>query len=318
MSKVSVIIPSAGEQFLEQTIRDVLLKAKGDIEVIPVCDGYRPSNEELVRDERVKYLFKGKREGMRPAISDGVAMSTGGYIYKLDGHCLMGESFDTILKADCKPHWVVIPQRRRLDAENWCEQIQANPRAKPHVDYERLSAPTDVLDFGGPGLNGRIWTERILERQGYPEYDIDKNLSFQGSSWFTTREHFDKGKLTTDLRWGTFWNEAQLISFRTTLCDYPNAQGDGIIGPGSVMTNKRTFFCHLHKGRQYGRGYKLDERELKKGRDMAMKFYWGERVWDDQKRPLSWLISQFMPLPEWDENMLDELRQRERKHGWNV
>lgn len=315
--KVSVIIPSNQEQFLSRTIKDVLAKAGGDIEVIPVCDGYRPPNEELVHDDRVKYLFKGENEGMRQAIADGVAMSTGTHIFKLDGHCLLSQNFDQVLAADCEPNWIVVPQRRRLDAENWCEQIQENPISKPHIDYERLSAPIDPLDFGGAGLNGRIWTERILERQGKPEYEIDRNMSFQGSAWFTTKSHFLTINPFDDKRWGTFWNEAQNLSFKTVLCDYlPYSQLKDPVG--SVMINKRAFYCHLHKGKKYGRGYHLDKRQLKMGRDMAMKFYFGEKVWESQTRPLSYLIEQFFPLPEWTNELLDSLKLREREKGWNV
>ena len=42
MSKVSVVIPSRGEQFLAPTVKDVLAKAAGNIEVIAVLDGYWP------------------------------------------------------------------------------------------------------------------------------------------------------------------------------------------------------------------------------------------------------------------------------------
>jgi glycosyltransferase involved in cell wall biosynthesis len=314
---VSIVTPALNERFLRPTILDALAKAKGEVEVIAVCDGYRPPNEEIVRDDRVKYLFKGDREGMRPAINDGVSISNGDYIFKLDSHCLLSNGYDEVLKANCEPNWVVIPQRRRLDAENWCEQIQDNPIKKPNIDYERLSYPSDNADWGGAGLNGRVWTERILERQDKPEYNIDKNMSFQGSGWFTTKKHFEIAKIFEDTRWKSFWNEAQNISFRTVLCDYlPYSQLKEPIG--SVMVNKMAYFCHLHKGQKYGRGYKLVESELTAGRNMALKFYKGEKVWDDQTRPLSFLIEQFFPLPEWDNQKLDLLKERERAKGWSV
>lgn len=313
-NKVSVIIPARNERFLQKTVQDVLAKSKGDIEVIAVCDGYTPPKEEIVKDDRVVYLIKGESEGMKPAINDGVSISTGNFIYKLDGHCLLDEGFDVKLAADCEPNWIVIPQRRRLDAEKWCEQVPDNPKSKPNIDYERLSYPSDSLDWGGAGLNGRIWTERIHERK---DILIDRNMSFQGSSWFTTKLHFETAKLFEDERWGNFWNEAQQLSFRTQLCDYKEYKDlkDPI---GAIMTNKKTFFCHLHKGKKYGRGYRLEESQLRSGRNMAMRFFDGEKVWEDQTRPLSYIIDLFFPLPEWDDEKLEALRERERKHGWNV
>lgn len=308
---VSIIIPARNELFLQKTILDVLEKAKGDIEVIVVCDGYRPPTEEVVKEDRVRYIFKGTSEGMKPAINDGVAISNGAYIYKLDGHCLLDIGFDVKLAADCAPNWIVVPRRKRLDAENWCEQIQ---QGKPDIDYERLSYPSDEADWGGAGLNGRVWTERIYERK---DIIIDKNMSFQGSSWFTSKAHFEIAKLFEDTRWGNFWNEAQQLSFRTVLCDYP--QYTNLQDPiGAIMTNKNTFYCHLHKGKKYGRGYRLEESQLKAGRNMAMRVFDGEKLWEDQTRPLSYIIEQFFPLPEWDQEKLDALKQRERNFGWNV
>lgn len=295
---VSVIIPARNERFLKPTILDVLKNAEGEIEVIAVLDGYWPDKTEIVEDKRVRYLHKGTSEGMRLAINSAVAIARGEYIFKLDGHCMVDKGFDVKLVADCQPNWVVIPRRKRLDAENWCEE----KTSKPDIDYERLSYPNDEADWGGAGLNGRIWTERILERK---DILIDKNMSFQGSAWFMPKEHFHRCKLMDNDGWGIFWNEAQEISFRTVLC----------LG-GSVMINKNTFYCHLHKGKKYGRGYRLEESALRAGRNMAMRFFLGERVWEDQVYPLSYLIEQFMPLPEWDIKKLDELKSREREHGW--
>ena len=42
MSKLSVIIPSAGERFLPETLEDVYANARGDVEAIVVLDGYWP------------------------------------------------------------------------------------------------------------------------------------------------------------------------------------------------------------------------------------------------------------------------------------
>ena len=298
MSKplVSVVIPARNERFLNPTIRDLLKKAKGPIEILVHLDGYWP--DEVVQDERVKYIHSGKVCGMRAGINKCVAIAQGDYILKSDGHVLWDEGFDVKLAKDMQPNWVVIPRRKRLDAEKWEEE----KTSKPDIDYERLSYPSDEADWGGAGLNGRIWTERIRDNK---EIKVDKNMSFQGSAWFMTKEFFHKCKLMDDKSFGEFWNEAQEISFRTVLCQ-----------DGTVMVNKNTLYCHLHKGKKWGRGYRLEESQLKAGRNMAMKFFAGEKVWEEQKYPLSYLIEQFMPLPEWDEEKLNKLKEREKQHGW--
>ncbi len=253
----------------------------------------------FVKDDRVIYIHSGTSVGMRGGINKCAAIAKGDYLFKLDGHCMVSEGFDVTLAAECEDNWVVIPRRKRLDAENWCEQIQIG---KPDIDYERLSYPADENDWGGAGLNGRIWTERIQERK---DILLDLNMSFQGSAWFMSKKHFINAKLMDDVSWGPFWNEAQEMSFRTVLCC-----------DGKVMVNKKASYNHLHKGKKYGRGYRLEESALKTGRNMAMRFFAGDKVWEDQKKPLSYLIEQFMPLPEWDDEKLNALKERERNNGW--
>ena len=72
---------------------------------------------------------------MRNAINSAAAIAKGKYLLKTDAHCMFGEGFDEILKAECDDDWVVIPRRKRLDAENWAIQDVG----KPDVDYEYLS-----------------------------------------------------------------------------------------------------------------------------------------------------------------------------------
>ena len=66
---VTIIIPSRNEPYLQKTILDILKKAVGEIEVIAILDGYWPTAEEMVDDERVKYIHYGTPRGMRNAIN---------------------------------------------------------------------------------------------------------------------------------------------------------------------------------------------------------------------------------------------------------
>jgi glycosyltransferase involved in cell wall biosynthesis len=288
--KLSIVIPSRNEIFLTKTINDLLKNAKGDIEIIVNLDGYYPDSSEIVSDPRVIYLHKGEPKGMRAGINSAVAISKGRYVMKIDGHCMVGEGFDEILKGDMESNWVVIPRRKRLDAENWT--IQDN--GKPDVDYEYLSFPDNPTDFGGPGLNGTIWTQRILERKDDPRYEIDENMSFQGSCWFMEKDYFYKLDLMDEKNYGTFWNEAQEIGLKSWLSG------------GKVMTNKKTWYAHLHKGKKYGRGYKITNRTIEQGAMFTNKWPHNE-AWDKQTIPFEWLIEHFWPLPGWPNDWKERL-----------
>jgi len=270
---------------LDNTINDLLAKAKGNIEIIPVLDGYWPP--QLISDPRVRYIHRGQSLGMRAAINAGVELAKGKYIFKIDAHCMLDEGYDIKLMDDCEPNWVVIPRRKRLDAENWA----IADVGKEDVDYEYLSFPDNPADFGGPGLNGKIWRDRALSRT---DKLIDENMSFQGSGWFMHRAYFYDLDLMDEEHYGQFWNEAQEIGLKAWLSG------------GKVITNKKTWYAHLHKGKKYGRGYFLDENQLTKGATYTKK-WWSNSAWDKQTMPFETLIERFWPIPTWPENWRDLL-----------
>lgn len=282
MNKLSIIIPSRNERFLPQTVEDLLSKG-GDIEVIAVLDGYRP-DPPLKEDKRLIQLHRGRSYGMRAGINAGAAVATGEYLMKLDGHCMFGENFDEILKADCDDNWVVIPRRYSLDAENWCKF------PKTPIDYEFLSYPYWKPDH--VGMHGTIWKDRALER---PDIEIDENMAFQGSCWFCKTEHFRTRIVQMQEEgYGTFIGEPQEVGNKTWL------------GGGKVMVNKKTWYAHLHKGKQYGRGYFMNKRETTKGNAYSAD-YWLNNRWEERIHDLDWLVERFWPVPSWPNNYKEML-----------
>lgn len=279
---ISIVIPSRNEKFLQPTIEDLIKNAKGEIEIIVVLDGYWP-DPQLPDYPNVVLIHRGKSMGMRNAINSAVAISKGEYILKIDAHCMVAEGYDLALQESCEDNYVVIPRRKRLDAINWCIQDVG----KPDVDYEYLSFPDDPADFGGPGLNGKIWTSRILERK---DILIDDNLSFQGSCWFMKKTYFYELELMDEENYGSFWNEAQEIGLKCWLSG------------GRVIINKKTWYAHLHKGKTHGRGYSLDHSLLTKGATYTKKWFKFKEAWHKQTLPLSWLIEKFSPVPTWPED----------------
>lgn len=283
MPDLSVIIPSRNEVYLEKTIESLLSAAEGEIEIIAVLDGYWV--DAIVENPKVIYLHFGKSKGMRNAINSGVAIAKSEHILKCDAHCLFDTWFDTKLIADSKPDWVVIPRRKRLNAKNW--SVEQN--AKLDVDYEYLSYPNDTGNWDG-GLHGRVWVERIKERLDKPEYLIDDNMSAQGSCWFMHKDYFHKLELEDEENYGTFNHEFQEIGLKCWLSG------------GRVVTNKKTWYAHLHKNKETGgRGYSLDGKQLEKGTAYTNRWL-TNTAWHKQTLPFSWLIERFWPVPGWPED----------------
>lgn len=287
MVDLSVIIPSRNEQFLPQTVNDLFVKADGKIEVIVVLDGYWP--EPILQDNpALTIIHRGKSMGMRPAINAGVAIANGKWVMKTDAHCLFSEGFDKILKKDCEDDWVVIPRRYSLDAEKW------ERRHKPPIDYMYLSFPDDPQDWGGAGYHGRVWRERNRD-ETLKEIKIDDAMSFQGSCWFMHRDYFHFLDLMDEENYGPFWQEAQEIG--------PKCWFSG----GRVVRNKKAWYAHLHKGKQYGRGYFLNKNTGDKAVRYNNKFMvnpnWSKQI---EGRDLKWLVHHFWPIPGWPEKWGNE------------
>jgi glycosyltransferase involved in cell wall biosynthesis len=280
---VSVIIPSRNEKFLGKTVQDLLAKAEGKIEIIVVLEGYWPV-PQLVEDNRLIIVHRGEAMGMRNAINAAAAIARGKYLLKCDAHCMFDTGFDKKLAADCEDNWIVIPRRKKLDAENWC----IDEYKKRDVDYQFLTCPMTNND--GYTMHGQIWPERDRARRNDPRFDIDDNMSFQGSCWFMAKEHFDQRlRGMHEEGYGTFCQEAQELGNKTWL------------GGGRVVTNKKTWYAHLHKGKKYGRGYFQNMKELVAGN------IWSAHHWMNNEEPrmvykMEWLIDKFWPVPSWPED----------------
>lgn len=278
---LSIIIPSKTEKFLDNTIRDVLLNATGEIEIIPVLDGYKP--DTYIDDSRVNYLHldPSKYTQKRHGINKAVEMAKGEYIMSLDAHCLVARGFDTQLTNDHQPNWVQIPRRHRLDAELWDLQVQSD--ARPPIDYEYIMF--NPL-FNERSIHGFKWDSRTLERWNIP---IDDTLEFQGSCWFMTKDWFKKNGFM-DIAYKGWGQEAEEIGLTT----WKNG--------GEVKTNKNTYYAHLHKGTKYGRMYFMSRDECRE----SYAYAFNKWLIEEREFFIS-LIDKFAPLPKWPINWKDLL-----------
>jgi glycosyltransferase involved in cell wall biosynthesis len=277
---LSILIPSRNEVFLRQTIADLFANAVTDIEIIAVLDGYWP-NPQLMEDPRLHIIHFSEARGMRNAINSAADLSRGEWLMKVDAHCMFAEGFDEVLLKDIDDNQIVVPRRKRLDAENW--QIQ--DVGKPDVDLHYLSNP--ITNKDGFSMHGCIWPERDRVRLEVP---IDETPSFQGSFWMMSRRHFwERLGGMSEEGYGGFTQEPQEIGMKTWL------------GGGQILVNKKTWYAHLHKGRKYGRGYHQDKYEILRGHEYSAR-YWMNNRWAGRVHDMEWFVDRFAPMPTWSAN----------------
>jgi len=245
---LSAILPAYKEPYLDKIIDSLLDNAEGEVEVIPVLDGYWV--DKIRDDSRIKVLHLGKNRGMRGAINAGVLVSKGDFIMRADAHCMFAKGYDRILTESCQPNWIVTPRRYFLDPVKW-EVMDLPP-----VDYEKLviqSVGKSKKFTGFPSENP--YSEPIHESQ-----------AMQGSCWVMKRSWWDTiGELQIE-GYGTHLQDSHEMVFKTW------EKG------GKLMVNQNTWFAHKHVSFPRTHNYGGEEAER------AVKYCY--ETWKDYYREL--------------------------------
>ena len=267
---LSIIIPARNERYLNRTIQDLKLKATGEIEIIVVLDG-----ADAPRLNEIRYIYHPSPIGMKYAINSAVALARGDYLMKIDAHCIVSPGFDQQLVKHHQPDWIQIPRRYKLNEAQW------EPNFTEFIDYEYWIWP---LRYRPASLHGFRWHERGQNRQ---DIKIDDTLTFQGSFWFMSRDHWDRHDFMHDEGYNELHAQEAVYLGNTTW-----------MSGGRVVVNKHAWYCHLHGKRSYG----INNRAREKC------YIYSYKHWVlDHKEGFIKLIVKFWPLPNWPQNWQDKL-----------
>lgn len=224
MIKLSVIIPSYREPYLNKTVESLLENSelgKDELEVICVLDGMWA---ECVDDPRVKVLHLGKNRGMRGGINAGMAIAKGEFVARLDAHCKFAKGWDKVITDTCEPNWIVTPLRYYLDPVKW-ERMDLPP-----VGFAKLV-------IGGQGADRKFsaanWKERDEEMK---DVMIGETMGMQGSLWVMPRALWENviGELQIE-GYGHLIQDSHEVIFKIWKMG------------GKCMLNKNTWYAHKHR-----------------------------------------------------------------------
>jgi len=225
MIKLSVVIPSFKDPYLQKTIDSLLESSElGDqLEIIPVLGGCW---QELKDDPHITVVHTGTDRGMRGHINAGMSVARGEFVMRLDSHCILGKGYDRILTESCQPNWIVTARRFFLDPVKW-EVMDTPP-----VEYERLTIQKDEQG-NDVKFAGTPWRSRSKEREGIM---IDEMTAMQGSMWIMPRKWFNEviGELQIE-GYGTLYQDSHEVTFKTWKAG------------GKLMLNKNTWFAHKER-----------------------------------------------------------------------
>lgn len=288
---LSILVPAYHEPYLGKTLESILNNAVGEIELIPILDGWIPK-ENLPKDNRIKPLVITKNGGKRLALNAGIEKANGEFIMQIDAHCIVDKGFDELLTKNIQDNWLVVPRRYSINPTTWDRDMD-----RPMVDYHYLSFP--VLSGWGFGMYARQWDVPTRDKVD-EKYNIDDVLTIQGSAWVANRKYLTKYVYPFDNEsYGPLAQDQQEIALKYWL------------GHGEIKVNKNTWYAHLSK-RWYHYSEGLFSRKHKKDKRYIAGNTWGTWHWLNNKEPnmnhpFSWLIEKFSPVPEWNGNWQKEI-----------
>lgn len=297
---LSVIIAARNEEFLQNTIDDVLKNKRGNTEVIVVLDGYWP-DKGIPQHPDVRVMHHSEAIGQRASVNRGVKLSRAKYIMKLDAHCALGESFDTILMADCEYDWTVIPRMYNLHAFDWkCKRCGKRTYQGPKpikckdcgsrysrkkIVWKAKTNPCSEFYYFDNEFRFKYWREFKKRPEGKP--DIADTMSSLGACFFMHRERYwdIEGLDEGHGGWGQVGTELACKSW---------------LSGGRQVTNKRTWFAHMFRtGGGFGFPYPISGKDVKKARRYSADM-WSNNKWHKAKHDLDWLLNKFAPIPTWN------------------
>jgi hypothetical protein len=227
--------------------------------------------------------------------------------------------------ADCEPDWTVVPRMYNLHAFDWkclecgqqtyqgpqpqeCEKCGSNefeqaiiwkPK-KSASDYMWFDRDLRFRYFDGICLKPYGHDIKALKKRYHHQYrtwaqgDITDQMTALGACWFMERARFWEldGLDEKHGSWGQMGVEIACKSW---------------LSGGRQVVNKKTWFAHMFRTQQgFGFPYPNPQKAVKKARKRSKKLWRGDN-WPKAKRPLSWLIDHFSPVPDWEQSpIIDE------------
>lgn len=301
---LSVLIPGRNEEWLAETLADLLKNIRGNTEIIVVIDG-EMFPKKLPTDPRLTIIEHKKSRGQRASTNDAAKIATGRYLMKTDAHTAWDKGFDIKLLQgfrDLGDDITQVPVMRNLHVFDWvcknnhrryqgpsgkCPQCGANekrdilwcPKRNPQSTSYRFDHELHFQYFN-EWKDSEIYKEQL--KSGYTE-----TMSLQGSCFALSAERYWSLNIC-DEEFGSWGAQGTEVACKTWLSG------------GQCIVNHSTWYAHLFRtqGGDFSFPYKQDENQVKNARQMSQKLFL-DNLWHLQKYPLIWLIDKFENVPNW-------------------
>lgn len=303
---LSVLIPGRNEEWLSETLVDMLKAIRGNTEIIVVLDG--PAfPKELPSDPRLTIIEHKKPRGQRASTNDAARIAGGRYLMKTDAHTAWDEGFDVKLLQgfkDLGDDVTQVPVMRHLHVFDWlCDNghrryqgpsgVCPECKAAEKKDFLWISKrnPKNVsyrfdhelhFQYFKPWRDSDVYKEQL--KTGYTE-----TMSLQGSCFALSAERYWSLGIC-DEDFGSWGAQGTEVACKTWLSG------------GRCLVNHSTWYSHLFRtqGGDFSFPYQQDNQQIENARRLSQQLFLDNK-WPLQKYPLVWLVDKFSPVPGWND-----------------
>jgi hypothetical protein len=312
---LSVIVPSRNEEFLRETVADILKNKRGETDIIVGLDG-KWSNPSFPSNPDVTTIYYPESIGQRAMTNQCVKLSKAKYVMKVDAHCAFDEGFDVKMEEAFKEvgdNVVMAPGMRNLWCYDWkcytCgkrtyqDTLPVCPPNERHPEPVNMRKKILWIPKTNPFSTAYCFTpEPHFQYHGDQKRkqvgDIVETMSLQGSAFMCTREKYWELGIC-DEAFGSWGSQGIEVACKFWLSG------------GRVLVNRKTWYAHMFRTKpNFSFPYELSGRQTQHAKHLAKDLFFNNK-WDKAIHSLSWLVEKFLPIPGWDEKAIVDLKASE-------
>lgn len=303
---LSICIPARNEEFLKNTVEDLLKNNRGKTEIIVGLDGQWAS-PLLLQHPDVTVFYVPESIGQRSITKQCARLSSAKYIAKVDAHCSFEEGWDVKMLEMFEKEGdniIAAPTMKNLHVFDWvCECGRRIYQDKPSLCTCGKQMTKEMVWIAKKRPNSTAYcfdsTPHFQYHNAYKAKQVGdyvESMSLQGSFFMLTREkYFDLD--IDDESFGSWGSQGISAACRVWLSG------------GRVLINRKCWYAHAFRTKQengFGFPYPLSGAQVERAKQRARELFFNN-AWPKQTRPLHWLVERFQP-PGWSPEDIEQLK----------
>ena len=299
MYKLAILIPSRDEDYLKQTIEDILQHSEADTEIIVGLDGWK-SDFKIWDNPRIQWVVRQQPIGQRAMTNELARLTDAPYLMKIDAHCSFSQGFDRLMLEDMAEDITLVPVLLNLRPYRWlCPKghIQDHSNKKPEKCWcgDLELKKEDIWEtIPLPITSSFIFDSNLIF--GYAEKQsteiLTETMAIQGSGWMVSAKKYWELSLSEE-HFGSWGMQSAEVACKTWLSG------------GRLLNTKKAYMGHWFRGTE-DFPYQRDMKQVDHAKNAVTQLFLNN-AWPHQILPIQWLVRKFNFPADWTEEKLEKL-----------